>query len=322
MKKLSTLFLFVLSFSLTAQTIADFENFGLEVDQFDNDASPGTHFESGNVLLPNNYVDDPMFPFWTGWSISTSTDVTTEGFTNQYSSISGGGYDGSLGFAVGTAFSALELELNDLAKGNPVAGMYINNGTYPYLSMLNGDSFAKRFGGEDGTDPDFFLLTISGIVDGIPTSNNVEFYLADYRFDNSEEDYIINEWTFVDLSSLGDVNGLSFSLTSSDNNQFGMLTPAFFLADNITTMDDLTSTEDLVKATNFKISPNPASDFINIEWIQESSAPFSITGIDGRSINQGEVHFGDNQIEIANLVNGIYFVKIGSQVQRLIKQSK
>jgi hypothetical protein len=28
--------------------------------------------------------------------------------------------------------------------------------------MLNGDSFAKKFGGASGNDPDFFKLTIIG----------------------------------------------------------------------------------------------------------------------------------------------------------------
>jgi len=300
-----------------AQTIADFENFDLQVDQFNNNAAPGTHFETGNILLPNTYFDGP-YPYWTGWSVSSSTDVTTEGFTNQYSSISGGGFDGSLTFGVGTAFGSVELELNDLAKGNPVQGIYINNGTYAYLSMLNGDSFAKRFGGEDGSDPDFFLLTISAYVDGMITDDKVEFYLADYRFENSMEDYIVNEWTFVDLSTLGDVDGLSFSLSSSDNNANGMLTPAYFLVDNIMTTD-VTSTENLAQENAFKMSPNPTTDFINIEWTKESSTPFSIVGIDGRIIKEGEIHFGDNRIKMIDLVQGIYFVKVGNQVQRLIK---
>jgi len=317
MKKLFTLFLFTLSFSLTAQTVADFENFDLEVDQFNNNAAPEAYFETGNILLPNSFFDDPTFPYWTGWAISTSTDVTTEGFTNQYSSISGGGYDGSLGFGVGTAFGSVELEL--LFEGTTVQEIYINNGTYAYLSMLNGDGFAKRFGGEDGNDPDFFLLTISAYVNGEVTDDKVEFYLADYRFEDNTQDYIVDEWTLVDLSVLGDVQGLSFSLTSSDNNANGMLTPAYFLVDNIMTTD-VTSTKEIEKENTFNISPNPAIDIINIEWSKETSAPFSIVGIDGRMMKQGEVAFGDNRIETKNWVSGIYFVKVGEQVERLIKR--
>ena len=33
---------------------------------------------------------------------------------------------------------------------------------YAALAMLQGDAFSKKFGGPDGTDADWFLLTIEG----------------------------------------------------------------------------------------------------------------------------------------------------------------
>ena len=59
-----------------------------------------------------------------------------------------------------------------------------------------------------------------------------EFYLADYRFSNNEEDYILNTWEWFDLSTLGAVNTISFSLSSSKNNNVGMVTPAYFCIEN------------------------------------------------------------------------------------------
>ena len=44
----------------------------------------------------------------------------------------------------------------------------------------------------------------------------MEFYLADYRFANNASDYIVRDWTFVNLASLGAVSKLTFGLTSSD----------------------------------------------------------------------------------------------------------
>jgi hypothetical protein len=38
---------------------------------------------------------------------------------------------------------------NEMA-GRQVEGLYITNGTYPYLSMRDGDGFAKKFGGASG----------------------------------------------------------------------------------------------------------------------------------------------------------------------------
>ena len=61
----------------------------------------------------------------------------------------------------------------------------------------------------------------------------VDFYLADYRYADSSQDYIISAWEYIDLSSLGSVDELSFSLSSSDNGSFGMNTPNYFAIDNI-----------------------------------------------------------------------------------------
>ena len=64
-------------------------------------------------------------------------------------------------------------------------------------------------------------------------TDSVDFYLADYRFADNSEDYIVKDWTFVSLEALGDVDSLLFSLTSTDNDSmFGMNTPAYFCMDN------------------------------------------------------------------------------------------
>lgn len=61
------------------------------------------------------------------------------------------------------------------------------------------------------------------------------FYLADYRFTDSAQDYILDEWKEVDLTPLVGlgVQKLAFRLKSSDNSVFGMNTPAFLAIDNL-----------------------------------------------------------------------------------------
>jgi Domain of unknown function (DUF4465)/PEP-CTERM motif len=111
-------------------------------------------------------------------------------------------------------------------------GASISNTTYTGLSMQNGDAFAKKFGGVLGNDPDYLKLTISGFASGIATGTLVDFYLADFRFANNSQDYIINKWTFVDFSTLGTVDEIRFSYASSDVGQFGINTPTYFALDN------------------------------------------------------------------------------------------
>jgi hypothetical protein len=100
--------------------------------------------------------------------------------------------------------------------------------------MLNGDGFSKQFGGASGDDPDWLRLDIIG-MNGQSATGTVPFYLADYRFADNSQDYVVSDWTWVDLSALGPVTALMFDLSSTDMGPFGMNTPAYFV------MDDLTS---------------------------------------------------------------------------------
>jgi len=46
------------------------------------------------------------------------------------------------------------------------------------------------------------------------------------------QDYIVDEWTWIDLSGLGSVTNLEFSFTSTDNGAWGMNNPGYFAMDN------------------------------------------------------------------------------------------
>jgi len=138
------------------QFLADFENQNLELDTFDIDGNDDAGYFSGEIFFPNNY--NAEFNSWTDWAISTKTDTVTEGFTNSLSSFAGSG-KASDTYAVASAFLPVNFQLTEVSAGKTINGLYISNTTYTALSMRNGDSFAKKFGGETGDDPDFFLLS-------------------------------------------------------------------------------------------------------------------------------------------------------------------
>jgi hypothetical protein len=96
--------------------------------------------------------------------------------------------------------------------------------------------FAKKFGGADGTDPDFLALSIEGLDGNAASTGTVEFMLADFRFSDSADDYILTDWASVSLAPLGTVAALSFSLTGSDVGAFGLNTPAYFALDNLSSV--------------------------------------------------------------------------------------
>ena len=205
----------------------------------------GGSFSSGSATFSNSHTNvysapnaggSVSYDYWNGWAYSKDTDTSTPGLANQYSAIAGGGAGGSASY--GISYTATSLSFSSAVDFTGL-GVEVNNTTYSYFSMLNGDNFAKQFGDDRATEgtvetdqADWLLLTVEGNLSGGSTGS-VDFYLADYRYADSSQDYIVNAWEFIDLSSLGSVDELSFSLSSSDNGDFGMNTPNYFAIDNI-----------------------------------------------------------------------------------------
>jgi hypothetical protein len=216
-----------------ANTIATFEDLGLTPEHFLDDAGASGLFVSGGMSFYNSF--DPTFQSWAGFAISSTTDTTTPGFTNQFSAITGSGANGSATYAVAFTFGPDADPFHpagsvvDLAPGTLPASIDVTNSTYAYLSMLDGDSFAHKF--EPG---DFFLLDITGYsgLDGTGQAvGTVDFYLANF-LDGSHS--IVNTWQTLDLTSLAGAASLRFGLQSSDNNpNFGMNTPAYVAIDDL-----------------------------------------------------------------------------------------
>jgi hypothetical protein len=203
---------------------------------YDPNDEDATDFSSQGATFNNDFDDFGGGCCWQGWSYSQTDDTGTSGPGNQYSAIPGAGVGGSATYGVGFAGGVVGttgLVTITLDQASTVSGAWITNTTWGALAMLQGDDFAKQFGGASGTDPDFFALTISGYDTSGSLTGAIEFLLADYRFEDDSEDYVVVDWTFVDLSGLGVVETLDFTLESSDTD-FGFInTPSYFALDDL-----------------------------------------------------------------------------------------
>lgn len=180
----------------------------------------------------SHYWSDFLPYFGGGFTYSNCTDVETPGYMNM-SAFAGSGYgDDTYLLANSSSFTPASVTQGQHASFAPREA-YFTNATYAALSMLQGDAVAKKFGGADGTDPDWFRLVIRGYLQGEPTAEPVVFYLADYRSDNPAEDYVVKDWTRVDLTPLGVVDSLAFELESSDTGDWGINTPTYFCMDHL-----------------------------------------------------------------------------------------
>jgi hypothetical protein len=311
MKQLLTIMILGISPILWGQTTVTFESFNLSSESFLNgsDLMPGEiGYEAGNAIFINDY--NAGYDAFNGWAISTTTDTQTPGFTNQFSAITGQGYDGSDTYGVAYAFNGASIRLTGPAAGGVVSGFYVTNSTYAYLGMLEGDDFTKKFGGETGDDPDFFLLSIKKYYNGQLSTDSVDFYLADYRFEDNTQDYLVDEWAFVDLSSLGNVDSLLFTLYSSDSGSLGINTPAYFCIDNFTTLDVMSSNDWINPDIKAAIYPNPASDFLRLEIPNHLSMEWGIYNMNGQEVKGGSRGNSTHTVDIRALPRGSYVLRL------------
>ncbi|MBQ5937631.1 MAG: DUF4465 domain-containing protein [Bacteroidaceae bacterium] len=183
-----------------------------------------TEFVSGDFEFATGCMHDWGYWYWFGYA--NETDNTYSSLDDQWKNVVGGGYDGSANY--GVAFAAAfngPCYTTLLTEPQVVPGFYVTNSSYAYDSMTNGDGFAKKFG-----KGDWFKLTITGYDAEDEVTGTKEYYLADLRDEATA--YIINDWRYVDLSGLGEVAKLGFELSSTDNGDYGMNTPAYFCFDN------------------------------------------------------------------------------------------
>ena len=297
--------------------IVDFENINLGTTNYYLD-SLSNDYTSGPLNFQYDY--DSIYNYWSaGFSCSAVQDSTTSGFGNLYGCKALSGQNGSQKYAVGQQNSRLSF----VSGSGPgvVNGLYVCNSTYAFNSMRDGDQFAKKFGGTSGNDPDWFRLTIRSYFNGVLTSDSVEFFLADFRFSNNSLDYLVSDWTYINTQSLGSVDSLQFSLSSSDNGLFGMNTPAFFCIDDIQCSPFININE-TGKDNQLSVYPNPAQNFISINSIQEKISKIEIINMEGISLKEEYVSplSNYNTIELSELNSGIYFLKITtSNKTKLIK---
>ncbi len=218
------------------KTTANFSEIELEAESFWNGSDESGGFISGNVFFPNYF--DTEWNSWSGFAVSNITDNETNGYENQYSAITGTGYEDNENYAVVyvsdpvTFENYMSFELTGEAVGNKVYGIYITNSTWAALTIRDGDDFLDPFG-----QGDYFKATFTGYYDGDETAS-VDFVLADYRHSNPDEHYIVKTWEWVDLVELGDVDEVVISLTSTDVDDWGMQTPAYICIGKIITFDE------------------------------------------------------------------------------------
>ncbi len=302
-------------FTLKAQTtVADFETFTL---------SPNSAYSSTTSIPFNTTGASFQYKyggFWSGgFSYTNKYDSSTVGFTNMYGVKPLKGYNNSNIYVVGQDQGVINLS----APSNTVIGFYITNTTYAYKSMKLGDSFAKKFGGTTGNDPDFFKVTVKGYKGGVLTTDSVPFYLADFRFTNNALDYIVDSWQWLNTTSLGNVDSIKFFMYSSDVGSFGINTPLFFGIDNFTNTQSNVGIAENSTSYKFDVYPNPFNASLTINITDNIEATVNVSDVTGKIVFTQQLTEMQSTLDLDLLQGGIYFLQISSgnnnSVKKIIK---
>lgn len=175
----------------------------------------------GDLVLNTSYFEaDGFDDFFFGFSFSNVQDTITPGPDNRYAAFPGSGAGGSSNYIVG-GVEAL------LTSSREIVSIDIAPTSFTALAILNGDDGGSGFVDEPLTDSDgFFELVITGDN----SNDEIRVSFGDYR--NGANVDPAQLFQTYDVSSLNSTQ-LSFTYDGSDRNQFGLLTPQFFAADNI-----------------------------------------------------------------------------------------
>jgi len=187
------------------------------------------HIKSSIASFVNEYAESEWGGYWKGFSVSSKTDTLTAGYGNQYSCMARSA-SSKFGLAYASTGDSAVFWLKPAVDASESMEllrprkMMITNAVYTYLSMRDGDAFSRKF-----TAGDWYKVIIRGYTNTSKTGE-LEFYLADFRGGKS---IIVNDWTEVDLRTLGTPDRIVFSFDSSDQSAGWINTPAYACIDNI-----------------------------------------------------------------------------------------
>lgn len=190
------------------------------------------------------------------------------------------------------------------------AGFYVCNNPYTYYAIQKGNSYAAKF--EQGA----WLKLIAHGVDATGNeTGTVEHYLTDYRSEKPEAWTLNKSWEWVDLSTLGKVSSLYFTMESSDTGAQGMKTPAYFCLDRLMVLTAPASVDEALAATAT----------VYFDWVAsavrvESAAPVETAVYNSRGalVMRQRVE-GTASLDLSGTPSGVYIVRCGGKSLKIVK---
>ena len=292
-------------------------NDSIKYQSFSNGTFSFAHLRSGNSWDGTS---------WEGFTISRSTDtlLSHESFypDHQWGIMTGGGVNG-----IGTPFilgyfseytensldsHICEIEFTHINDVEAV-GCYVCNSPYTMRCITQGFGYARKF-----TQGDYCTLTAHGINANGEECGTVVYYIADYRNEDSTKWILNTDWDWMDLTPLGAVKSIYFTMETTDVGDWGANTTFYFGLDQITIrpIKQETNTESILSPNYSLLTyPNPCRDILYIEGLREGEQ-INIYNIHG----QLQLTSFNPQLSTLNLSPGVYIIKCGDKTTKFIRE--
>lgn len=176
------------------------------------------------------------YNFWYGFALASCTDTAYETMADQFRCVAGGGLAGKgtpyiIAYAMEgmSAYSPCEVYFTQDNEAWQAEEVYFCNESWALHNVTVGGA------GHTFAAGDSLVIIIEGLdasgeaIEG----KQVTFFLADYRSAN-EADWTLNKgWEKCDLTALGEVYGLRFTIKTSDVGDWGSNTALYFALDGL-----------------------------------------------------------------------------------------
>ena len=168
-------------------------------------------------------------------------------------------------------------------------------------------SFAEQTGDATITDP---IAGQNGKVDiEVKNGTDVTNLIASFDLSYGATAAISGTDQESGVTANNFTNTVTYTVTAED----GTTTQDW---DITVTIADATGITNINSSKTFSFYPNPATHYIKIN----ANSNVEIIDITGKTVKQVTINDRNQSIEISDLENGIYFVKVGNNVQKLIKK--
>ena len=300
--------------------VLDLSNPGAPIEYDENDVWTDV-YNNDEIIYSQEFMfthTSSFAGYYNGFVASKSTVINASaGLDDQFGCMAKGGYAGE-GTPYLVAYWAAYSETPEsktcevyISAPYYAVGCYVCNSPYAYYAIKEGSPYSAKF--EQG---DWFKLIAHGVNENAEETGTVEYYLADYQSENADEWTLNDSWEWVDLSSLGEVTSIYFTMESSDTGAYGMNTPAYFCLDKLTVSADDPTSVDAVAAAAVKAYYDRSAGCVRVHT--SAPAEVSVYSVNGAWVAQQTV-VDSAAIDLTAVPSGVYIVRCGAYSVKIVK---